>query len=239
MYAPSPSASVPALPKKSKMGLVIALIAFLAVAGGVTAFVLLNQEEKKNDIADKDKDKDKGSDHAGSARIEGGSGSSGSATRVVVNDGSGDRAGSASVPPVTHDGSAAGGKGSQDAPPPATKEIEELIMTKPLVDFEIWEDGKKVMKGPGNFKLEAGSEHHVVLKAHGYKDAKVVVDGKKDQLIVKRQQRPADRQARPRRRRRPSAAAATAAPAAARRRLLEVHRRPQGPPLRAAVLQSS
>ena len=86
-------------------------------------------------------------------------------------------------------GTAIGSAGSAIPPPEAT--IEVAISSKPPAAFELWEDGKRVVD-PGNdvgdnvqmVNVVKGHPRDLVIKAHGYQDAKVTVTGDKNIVHV-------------------------------------------------------
>jgi serine/threonine-protein kinase len=176
LYDPASSSVV--VPKKSKAGLIIAILVLLAAGGGIAAFVLLSKKDDgpKNPAgSDTVAVTDKGSAVTGSA---GGSAlpagkdpwnnSGGSDTVKTGSD-----TGSATTP-ITH-----------DTPPPPSDQIPVAIFTQPDVPFEVWENGVKVQDGSDDVMVEPGTSRHLVLKAKGYKDKTVIVDGKKKKMAVK------------------------------------------------------
>jgi hypothetical protein len=52
------------------------------------------------------------------------------------------------------------------------------------VKFEIWENGQKIGEGPGTFELPKGTKKKVTLKAKGFKDQTVTIDGKKKAIAL-------------------------------------------------------
>jgi hypothetical protein len=178
MYAASSSGMVLA-PKKSKAGLVFALIAVLAVAGGITAFVVLSQ-------------KDKGGAGDGSGTVQGSGTDLGSQGGIVT--GSPDAAVVAGGP---IDAAAVATGGSPDAAAVATatpdaagattsgQPVVVLVDSKNVNRFEVWENGKKLGSGAQVLQITPGSPRTVVLKAKGYKDETVVIDGTAAKLEVK------------------------------------------------------
>ncbi|MDB4963685.1 MAG: serine/threonine protein kinase [Myxococcales bacterium] len=195
LYSPSASSSYVA-PKKSSAGLIIAIIAVLAVGGGIAAVVLMSKDEAKagdgsgSQIASTDPG-------SGSTTNAGGSGSSG----VTTGDGSGssvitDTGSNAAAP----DAGAADGSGSNavatagtdagssvepdagsatvtpvDAGVAEVKMVNVQIASKNLTSFEVWENGTKLFEGPDALEVPEGGERKVVLKAKGYKDLPVTV----------------------------------------------------------------
>lgn len=176
VYDPSGS-SVVVAPKKSKAGLIIAILVVLAAGGGIAAFVLMNK---------------------GDGKPQPGNGGS----QVAVND-----PGSAHVTETHPDATTAqpagkdpwGGSGEGSAkiagsndvgsdtppPPPPSDAVGVAIFTQPDVPFEVWENGAKVQDGQDDVMVEKGTPRKLVLKAKGFKDKSVTIDGSKKKLAVK------------------------------------------------------
>jgi eukaryotic-like serine/threonine-protein kinase len=162
-------------PKKSSMGLVIAILAVLAIGGGIAAFVVLNKDKPSNGT---------GSD----AIAQPGSGSAGSATIVASGSGSAATAGSGSAVVATS-GSASGSatpsgndSGSGNLPP---AQQVEVVLEAPD-HAQIFDDtGKMVGTNPYIAHVTPGEPHTYTVKLHGYKDKAVVVDGNVASMIVK------------------------------------------------------
>jgi hypothetical protein len=198
-YATGPGASL-AMPRRSKAGLIIAVLAVLAVGGGVAAFVIVNnkgQDPGKGSGSDKgsqvviadgsdrgssrgsDRGSDRGSgavptDGSGSAKTpQDGSGSAGAADAGSGHAGSDVGSGSAE----THDGSDAG----SNAPPPV-EVVHVPMFARNGVAFEVYENGTKLFDGPDNLEVPKGEKRTVVIKARGFKDKTLVVEGKKKKV---------------------------------------------------------
>jgi hypothetical protein len=158
-------------PKKSKAGLIFAIIAVLAVAGGITAFVVLSQ-----------KDKDKAG--AGSGTVQGSGsdiGVTGFDAAVVVTPGPVDAAGVATggSPDAARAVDAAGSTTTTGQP------VVVLVDSKNVNRFEVWENGKKLGSGAQVLQVTPGSPRTVTLKAKGHKDETVVIDGTQAKIEVK------------------------------------------------------
>src|SRR6185503_6293237 len=157
-----PGAST-AIPRRSKAGVIIAVLAVLAVGGGVAAFVVVNNKGPKGP-----------SDGSGSGSqvviVEPGSGrgstqvghdaSDGSGSATISHDGSGSGAGpgsdvgsnrAGSDGGSAHEGSNVepghGSDGGSNTPPPV-EVIPVLLFARNGVVFEVYEGGKKVLDGP-------------------------------------------------------------------------------------------
>ena len=189
LYDPAGSAVVQ--PPKSKTGLIVAILAVLAVGGGIGAFVIVGQGSDAgagsgSQVADVGSAGSgassgvptTGSDAAavdtGSAAIAdgptgSGSADTGSAGSAVADTGS---AGSAAVAP------------SIDAGVIAAAPVKVLVSASNTGKFEIWEGGKKLFSGPKNIEVAAGTTRTLVLKARGFKDTTVVVDPAKGEEMA-------------------------------------------------------
>ncbi len=170
-----------ALPKKgSKVGLIFAVIAILAVGGGAAAFIVLGN--KKKDGADGG---------------EGGSGAgTGSALVVAPADaaGAGDGTGAIAAGPVdaagaaqveTPDAEVAVVRTEPDAGAAAPATVKVLVDSRNAAKFEIWENGKKVASRSEMFDVTPGQARTLLLKAKGFKDQTVVIDGTQERIDVK------------------------------------------------------
>jgi serine/threonine protein kinase len=188
LYAAGGSGLVEVTPKKSKAGLIFALIAVLAAAGGIVAFIVLGK--KKEDS---------------------GTGSNGSNGSAVIGNGTGDGTGNgtssgndpgttpdaAQVATTTVDAAGAGGTaGAPDAAqvatttvdaaiadnPPKAEPVMVLVDSKNVAKFEVWQGSKKLGSNATVVKVEPGTTVSITLKARGYKDKVVVLDGTKQKV---------------------------------------------------------
>jgi serine/threonine protein kinase len=193
-----PGASM-AIPRRSKAGLIIAVLAVLAVGGGVAAFVVASNKDPKDP---KDPDGPGSGSHVvittpgsgsdrGSSGVGPGSDGPGSATNS--HDGSGsdgpgpdvgsNHAGSdqGSAQSGSNVGSANGSDAGSNTPPPVEVVLVPLF-ARNGVAFEVYEDGKKLFEGPDNLEVPKGEKRKVVIKARGFKDKTIVVEGKKKRV---------------------------------------------------------
>jgi hypothetical protein len=169
------------LRKKSNAGLIIAVLAILAVGGGIAAFLVLGAKEtpKPND--------DKGSNAvalgsgSGSDKTttppphDNGSAGSGSAVTAKIDVGSAN-SGSAVVPDKGSD------KGSGMLPPAAP--VEVVIETSPS-RAQIFGLDKKLIGSNGFIaKVQPGETLHYVVKLKGFHDKDLVIDGTKSLVQV-------------------------------------------------------
>ena len=174
MYDPSASASAVA-PKKSKMGLVIAIFVVLAAGGGIAAFVLLQKDTEK-----------KGGTDSGS-QVASNDPGSGSTTPHVGSSVTPIREDAAVVVAATPD--AAEVKVSPDASveivPPPVEATDVMVLAKGPAAFEVWENGKKLDDGPMNVKVTKGTPRTVEVRATGFKPKEIKLDGDKPKVMVK------------------------------------------------------
>jgi serine/threonine-protein kinase len=168
LYAASGSGLVDVAPKKSKAGLIFALVAVLAAAGGITAFVVLGN---KGEGTDPDPN---------------GPGTGG----VVTPAGTADAA--PLIAPAGADAASLVAGGTPDAqvfappaPDAAPAPVVVLVDSKNVNRFEVWEGKKKLGSGAQVIQIVPGTPRTLVLKAKGYKDETVVIDGTQAKIEVK------------------------------------------------------
>ncbi|MEJ7597655.1 MAG: serine/threonine-protein kinase [Kofleriaceae bacterium] len=193
-----PNASVANIPKKSKLGLILALVAVLAVAGGIVAVVLLSNKKDADalvakgsgsDGSDDDDDgsdgsaggiiPDNGSDVVPDKRLDAGGDVAIDAAATTPED-----AGSATVDPPEIDAGVASPP-QIDAGVLAPTQVVVLLKLKSGGAFTVWENGRQILVGPGNLKVVPGEQRLVTLKAKNFKDKMIMLDGKLEQLVVK------------------------------------------------------
>lgn len=205
LYSGSSSAVV--IPKKSNTGLIIAILAVLAVGGGITAFVLLGQKDNGGaGTGSGSQVADLGSGSAGSGSSvtpdtggttsnTAGSGSdttantagSGSDTTTNTAGSGSDTAGSDSdtAPPDAGTNVATVGIDAGSEPPPpvdagviAPKAVMVLLVARNTSSFEVWENGIKLFDGPDTLEVPEGGTRKVVIKAKSFRDKEMVVSSK-------------------------------------------------------------
>ena len=191
-----PGASMVA-PRKSKVGLIVAVIAILAVGGGVAAFVVANSgpgggKGSGSQIAGNDpgSGQDPGSSHGTNpppVTVD-------AAVAVVTLDAAGAPVGSNGGtdpgPGSAHAGSDTAGSDvanhtGSDAgsnTPPAGEVVQVPLFARNVSSFEVYENGAKVLDGPDNLEVPKGQKRTVVIKARGFKDKTVVVEGNKKKV---------------------------------------------------------
>jgi hypothetical protein len=174
-----PSGSVVTAPRKSKAGLIIAILVVLAAGGGIAAFVLMNQGDGTKPAGNGSQVavNDPGSAHATETHPDA------STTHPAGPDPWGNKAGS-SEGSAKVAGSADVGSDTTDTPPPSDA-VGVAIFTQPDVPFEVWENGVKVQDGQDDVMVDKGTRRKLVLKAKGFKDKTITIDSTKKKLAVK------------------------------------------------------
>jgi serine/threonine protein kinase len=184
----SPSSSQVIVPKKSKAGIIIAVLAVLAVGGGVAAFVVLSDKPKNDPGAGSQVASGAGSNLVASNGSDDVAGSSEDAGSDTGSAGSSAAGGSDLGSNDVSAGSDDPGVGSDTASPPVDAGVEAppavpvLLFAKNGITFEVYEDGKRLFEGPDSLPVTPGSPRKITIKAKGFKDKVVVVDGKKKKL---------------------------------------------------------
>ena len=152
------------LPRKGgKVALVFALIAVLAVAGALVAFLAL----------------DKGGKEPGG----GGSGSDEGSQAAGIADAAPVAVAAPDAAPVAAAIPDAGG-GSIDTPPVKATPVVVLVNASAR-DADIYENGKKLGRSPQMVKVVPGETRTLVLKAKGHDDATVDIDGTREEVAVR------------------------------------------------------
>ena len=222
LYDPSGSNVAPK--KKSSAGLIIAILAVLAVGGGIAAFVIMGQKDDKGGAGSGSGSQvaTTGSDGSGSATTPkngsagsativkngsgsgsqtitnngGGSGSQtvtntsgGSGSQTTAGTGSGSDGGSASTPPIDAGTNVAtNGTGpdagvatvAPDAAVVAPKTTAVSLVAMNLNAYEVYLDGKVLPLSGLEHVVEVpeGEKLKVTIKAKGFKDKELTLDGK-------------------------------------------------------------
>jgi hypothetical protein len=174
------------VPQKSRLGLVIAILAVLAVGGGVAAYVVVSNGHKPggqgsgSQIA--------GSDGHGSG-VVGGDLVRDAAVVAMVPDAAGPGSDVAGANIGSGNGSGAtvenhsGSDAGSNAPPQA-EVVDVLLSVKNVARFEVFENGAKLFDGPDVLPVPKGETRTVVVKAAGYKDKVLVVDTSKRKIAI-------------------------------------------------------
>jgi hypothetical protein len=186
-----PGTSVGAQPR-SKVGLIIAILAVLAVGGGVAAFVVVSGRKPGpgpgSQIASNGPEH--GPEH-GSNGLQDGPGRDASvaiapdaAALVALAPDAGP--GSDAVIPGNgsdHQGSgSAEHDGSNTPPPPEVETVPVVLTARNVMAFQVYENGEKVLDGPDALLVGKGEKRTVVIKAAGFRDKTLVVDSTKKKV---------------------------------------------------------
>ncbi|MEZ4402858.1 MAG: protein kinase [Kofleriaceae bacterium] len=156
-------------PKKGKGGLIAVLLLVLVVAGGAVALVLTLGKDKKSDGGE-----------APVAEIDAGSGAVVQADPIDAGAPAPDAAAGLAVAEVD-----AGLEPDAAAvvDPVPTNDVVVLISTNAR-RATIYVDGKKLGAAPKVLKVTPGTTHEVKIKASGYLDKTVTVDGLQEEVKV-------------------------------------------------------
>jgi serine/threonine-protein kinase len=169
MYAgPSASASYAAPPPaRSKAGLVIGVLAVLAVGAGIAVFAITSQGSGGAPGRD------------GGVVASGGDAGAGAAPDAPAPDAA-PRPADAEAPPADAgaprepDARVAAIDAAIDAPAaPATVDI--LVRVKNVAAFQLYENGVKLLDGPDNVPVPVGGSRTLVIKAPGFRDKTITV----------------------------------------------------------------
>jgi serine/threonine protein kinase len=162
-------------PKKSKTGLIIAIIAILAVGGGVAAFLIVSN----NGGDDPNKNGSNGSNGSNVVHNDHPDAAVATAKDASIVTNPADATVVASTADATvEEPKDAGVVAPPDAAIATPSTIPVLLMAKNGVAFEVYESGKKVLDGPDNLDVTPGSPRTIVIKSKGFKDKTVTVDVK-------------------------------------------------------------
>ncbi len=183
--------SVLHVPKKSKAGLIIAIIALLAIGGGVAAFVIISGQEEAKPVATADAAV---ADQPDAAVV---TNDKPDAAVVVTNDKpdaavAGNDLKDADTRPepdatvASNEPDAAVTPPQPDAavvtPPDAAITVAtvrvKIFLKSPAVPFEAYEGSTKLFDGPDAIEITPGTPRTITLKVKGYKPATVTITGK-------------------------------------------------------------
>ncbi len=202
-YDPSGSHHI-AAPKKSKTGLIIALLAVLLVGGGVTVFLVTQKGDGGGGsgsqvavtdpkVVDPKVDPKVVDPKVGDPKVV-----DPKATDPKIVDPKATVA-DAGVAAVTVDAATVAVAVDAAVVAAAPADAAELLAPKPIKvflktasggNFEIYQNGKKVAKGPGGVMVDPALGSKFVLKERGYKDKEVSVDGKSDEVTITLEPKP-------------------------------------------------
>jgi hypothetical protein len=181
------SAQYPA--QKSRIGLIIAILAVLAVGGGVAAYVVVNGGHKPG-VGPGSGSQIAGNDPghgAGSAGSAGGGtvGATGNDAAVVPAPDAADIAAVVPDAAVGHTGEPDAGTGSAAGNaqlPPEVPQVQVLLSARNVTRFEVYENGVKLFDGPDVLPVPKGETRTVLLKAPGFRDKPLPVDSTKHKV---------------------------------------------------------
>ncbi len=176
--AVTPSSGVyPAAPpaQKSRLGPILALLAVLAVGGGVAAFVAVSNGHKPgpgsgvgSQIASNDPGHLPPAGHDAAVAVQA---PDAAEIAAVVPD-----AGVEHTVPEVPDA------GGNTLSSPEVPQVEVLLSARNVPRFEVWENGSKLFDGPDVLPVDKGGTRSVVVKAPGFKDLPLVVDSTKHKV---------------------------------------------------------
>jgi hypothetical protein len=171
--------------QRGKLGLIIAILVVLAVGGAIAAFVVVGNKApgpggSGSQVAI-------GSGSQSTSGSQGASGSQGGhiatppdAGPTSSQDGSGS-AGHIGSAAASGDGSAAIPDKGSNTPPPV-EVVEVPLFSRSVGSFQVYENGIKVLDGPDNLEVPLNSERTVEIRARGFKDKTLVVQGVKKRV---------------------------------------------------------
>ncbi len=177
---PGPPVTYPGPPvtQKRKTGLIIAIVAVMAVGGGIAAFVVFNNN--KGSVPPPKPVSDASVvvplDASLTTPIDANLADSGPNRASDAADAA-DAAGAAPVDAAVETSDA----GGNTTPPPDVVQVPLFVRNG--VEFEVYENGTKVLDGPGMLEVRKGEKQTVVIKARGFKDKTVVVIGTKRRMM--------------------------------------------------------
>jgi hypothetical protein len=161
------------------------VLAVLAVAAGIVVFVVVSNKDDPKVVVTGDAGGDKPGEDAGRIAM---ASPDAAETHAAIDAGGG-----GVEPPVVADAAPlaaeidAGGDVTVpiDAGGVAVEATRVLIKVKNVAAFDVYEDGKKLFEGSDMLPVVAGTPRTIVIKARGYKDKKLVVDGRTSKIEVK------------------------------------------------------
>ncbi len=180
--------------KKSKLPLIIGIIAILAIGGGVAAFVITQQGDDNKTVADAAVASDK-PDADTKTADSAVAGNDKPDAAVVTNDkpdadikndppDAGTTVASADAAVVAEPDAAIVAP-PPDAPPGVTTVAVQIKVKNPLVSsFEVFEGKTKLFDGPGPLELTPGKPRRITIKAKGFKPVTIGVTGGERDLVV-------------------------------------------------------
>lgn len=188
-YHGTPGSGMAPVAKKSKTGLIIAIVVILLAAGGGVAAFVITQDGGGGSGSQVASGSDPSSSDAGAASGNGTNSTNGE----DANTGNGPKPDASNTvdPPVD--------AGTTVDPPADAAEVEPpvdaavvpagvriMVFLKNGGEFEMFEDGQKIMDGPGELTVQPNTTRNIKIVAKGYKDKLVPITSKsKAKLEVK------------------------------------------------------
>jgi serine/threonine protein kinase len=175
---------------KSKLGVILAIVAVIVVGGGIAGFLIAtNQKGGGGGGSGSGSQQIAGHNGSGDGSSQTGhDGSAASGSGIVAHVGSGSDAGSGTghdgsgSDVIAHSGSDAGSQAGSAIPPLTVDVVQVLLSSKNVPSFEVFENGTKLFDGPDILEVPRGEVRNVVIKARGFKDKKLAVPGVKKPL---------------------------------------------------------
>ena len=95
-------------------------------------------------------------------------------------------------PKGSNDPKGSGDKGSNTVPPPPPAQQVQVALNSNAGKFEVWEDNKRLLDSDSLqlVRVTPGTPRTFVIKAHGFDDKTITVDGKDDKMHVKMTPKP-------------------------------------------------
>jgi serine/threonine protein kinase len=164
--------------KGGKLALIFAVVAILAVAGAVAAFIIVDKSgQEGGDGGDPPKGNGQGGEQGGVVP----STTDAAAVAAVTPD----AAPVAVAPPDAMEVAAETPDAATATPDPVTAEPVVVLVNASASGADIYEGGKKIGRSPQMVKVVPGETRSFVLKAKGYKDATVDIDGTREEVAVR------------------------------------------------------
>ncbi|HVV85490.1 MAG TPA: PEGA domain-containing protein, partial [Kofleriaceae bacterium] len=171
LYAGDSGLALP--PRRSKVGLIAIIVAAVVVIGAVIAIVAVSKGKDKDKVA-------AGSIDAATAVAPAVDAATGVAPAVDAAGGAAVELDAGAVPLAT-DAAVGTAIDAGAVTPPNTVVVLVHSSTRTA---EVYDNGQKLGRVPQTIIVAAGEEHEVVLKAAGYKDEVLQVDGREPRIDV-------------------------------------------------------
>lgn len=185
-YSYSPSASFETPPKKSKAGLIAAVIGLLVVIGGVAGFIVISKNKKAN--ADQEVVTSGGGGSTAEPDNQG-TGNTAAGTPEQPKDPAADIKNEPDTKPEGENGTVATDKPDGDKPgtdvaePVPAKAVPVLVSSRPD-NAEVIRDGQVLGKTPLLVQVTPGESVSLLISKRNYEEAVVTLDGTNDKQVV-------------------------------------------------------